>query len=102
MANGTNAPFQPAYSVSISASTTSSNVFLPGNGESVLVTNPTGNLAYFTFGSDQTLISNTTGTPVLPNSKLLLRCGPLVNYAAALLSAGNGTVFVTRGDGSTT
>jgi len=38
--------------------------------------------------------------PVMANSKITLAVNSLVSYAAALLTAGSGTVLFTRGDGS--
>jgi hypothetical protein len=38
--------------------------------------------------------------PVMANAKVMLSVNSLVNYAAALLAAGGGAVFFTRGDGS--
>lgn len=42
------------------------------------------------------------GTRLLPNSRILLRCGPLVSHCAAILGSGSGSVMFTRGDGSST
>jgi hypothetical protein len=71
-----------------------------GSGEAVLVTNPTASLVYVRFGSDPTVQATVADTPVLPNSRMLLRCGPLVSYCAALLASGTGSVMFTHGDGS--
>jgi hypothetical protein len=89
-------------SVTINAGTTALNAILPGTGDAVMITNTASSLAYISLGSDPTLIATSSSTPVLPNSKLLLRCGPLVSYVAAILSSGTGAVVFTRGDGSTT
>lgn len=73
----------------------------------MLITNTTSSLAYIKFGSDPsvqavvpTVLGTTGDTPILPNSKILLRCGPLVTYCAAILGSGSGSVMFTRGDGS--
>jgi len=86
--------------VAMAANTVSANVQLTGGGESVLITNPTSSLAYVRFGSDPTVQATTSDTPILPNSKILLRCGPLVSWCAAILGSGSGSVLFTRGDGS--
>jgi hypothetical protein len=93
-------PFQPAATVALPSSTVSSNAQLAVGGDSVLITNPTSSLLYVRFGSDPTVQATTGDTPILPNSKILLRCGPLVSYFATILAAGSGTVMFTRGDGS--
>jgi hypothetical protein len=92
--------FQPAATVVIASSTASANAQLAGGGESVLITNPTASLLYVRFGTDPTVLATTGDTPILPNSKILLRCGPLVSYFATILASGSGTVMFTRGDGS--
>ena len=76
------------------SSTVSANVQLSGGGELVLITNPTTSLAYVRFGSDPTVQATTADTPVLPNSKLLLRCGPLVSYCASIFGSGTGSVYI--------
>jgi hypothetical protein len=102
MSAGSSNPFQPAATVSLTAGTASSNIQLAGGGECVLVTNATSALAYIRFGSDPTVQATVIDTPVLPASRILLRCGPLVTYCAAILSSGSGAVLFTRGDGSST
>jgi hypothetical protein len=93
-------PFQPAATVTVAASTVSANGQLVSGGDSVLITNPTSSLVYVRFGSDPTVQATTGDTPVLPNSKILLRCGPLVSYFATILASGSGSIMFTRGDGS--
>ena len=92
--------FQPAATVAVASSTVSANAQLAGGGESVLITNPNASLLYVRFGSDATVQATTSDTPVLPNSRILLRCGPLVTYFATILASGSGSVMFTRGDGS--
>jgi hypothetical protein len=104
---GSSTPFQPVTTVALTSSTASANIQLIGSGETVLITNSAPSLAFVRFGSDPTVqatiptVQGTPGdTPVLPNTKLLLRCGPIVSYCAAILNSGSGTVMFTRGDGS--
>jgi hypothetical protein len=97
---GATNPFQPMATVTMATSTVSANVQLTTGGESVLITNPNPSLAFVKFGSDPTVQATTGDTPILPNSRLLLRCGPLVSYCAAFLLSGTGSVLFTRGDGS--
>jgi hypothetical protein len=102
LSSGSIAPFQPAVTVSIAASTTSANAPVSGAGEAMLITNTTTSLAYVSFGADATLSASNAATPVLPASHILLRCGPLVSYCAVVLASGTGTVIFTRGDGAST
>ena len=100
MSTGAISPFQPTATVALAASASSSNTQMPGNGETALITNLASSPAYVRFGSDPGLQATTSDTPVLPNSRILLRCGPLVTYCAAVLISGSGSVLFTRGDGS--
>ena len=102
MSTGAITPFQPAATVTLAASTIASNVQLTGNGEALLITNSTSSLAFVRLGSDQGVSATISDTPILPVSKILLRCGPLVSYCAAILASGSGAIMFTRGDGSAT
>jgi hypothetical protein len=102
LSTGAISPFQPVASVLLASSTVSANIQLAGSGEVLLITNATASLAYVRFGSDSTVQATIADTPILSNSKILLRCGPLVSYCATVLSAGSGPVIITRGDGSIT
>src|ERR1700735_365008 len=99
---GASNAFQPSATSTIASSTISSNVPLAGGGESVLITNPTTSVAYVRFGSDPTVQATTADTPILPNSRILLRCGPLVSYCAVILGSGSGAIMLPHGDGSNT
>ncbi len=101
MSSGSTNPFQPTATVSLTATTVSANIQLLGHGEAQLITNATTSLAFIRFGSDSTVQATTGDTPVLPGSKILLRCGPLVSYCAIVLSSGTGLVLITSGNGST-
>ncbi len=100
MAIGSVTPFRPTGTVSLSAGTTSAAVQLSGGGESVVVTNATSSLAYVRFGADASVAASTVDMPVMANSRAMLSINSLVNFAAAILASGNGTVLFTRGDGS--
>lgn len=100
MSTGTISPFRPTGTVSLNASTSSANIQLSGGGESVVVTNPTGSLAYVRFGSDATVAASPADMPVLAASRIVLSVNSLISYAAAILTSGSGTVLFTRGDGS--
>ena len=100
MAMGSTQPFRPVGTVSLAAGTGSTAVALAGGGESVVVTNTAGTLAFVRFGADPSVAATTADMPVLPGSRVMLAANSLITYAAALLTSGSGSVLFTRGDGS--
>lgn len=100
MAVGSITPFRPTGTASLSAGVASASVQLSGGGDSVVVTNPSASLAYVRFGADPSVSASATDMPVMANSRMMLSVNALVNYAAAILASGNGTILFTRGDGS--
>jgi hypothetical protein len=100
MAVGSVTPFRPTGTVALSASTLSASIGLAGGGETVVVTNISGSLAYVRFGADPSVSASTTDMPILANSKATLSVNGLVSCASAVLVSGNGTILFTRGDGS--
>ncbi len=100
MAIGSITPFGATGTASLSASTSSAAVPLIGGGDSVVVTNISASLAYVRFGGDPSVSASTADMPVLANSRVMLSVNSLVNYAAAILNAGAGTILFTRGNGS--
>lgn len=101
MSTGTSQPFRPTGTVALSASTTPASVLLVGGGHTVVVTNAAASLAFVRFGTDLSVSANATDMPVLPNQRVMLEVNTLIRSAAALLTSGTGTVYFTRGDGST-
>lgn len=101
MATGSTQPLRPAGTASVAASTTSAAVALAGGGSAVLVYNASAATAFFRLGAATGLTAVTSDTPVPAGSRMLVDGGPFVSYAAALLSAGTGTVYFTLGDGDT-
>jgi len=100
MAIGSIQPFRPAGTASLSAGTGSASVALGGGGESVVVTNTAGALAYVRFGADPSVAATAADMPVLPGTRVMLAANPLITHAAAILVSGSGGVLFTRGDGS--
>jgi hypothetical protein len=100
MANGSIMPFRPTGTILASATTGSRYVALAGGGDSVVVTNTTGSLAYVRFGSDANVVATVADMPVLPNSRVMLGVNSIIGYAAVVLATGAGSVLFTRGDGS--
>jgi hypothetical protein len=97
---GSISPFRPTGTVSLAASSVSSNVALTGGGDTVVVTNASTVLAYIRFGSDSTVVANASDMPVLANSRVILSVNSLIANAAAITSSGSGTILFSRGDGS--
>lgn len=100
MAIGSVTPFRPTGTASINANTISASVQLAGGGDTVVVTNTTGALAYVRFGADPSVAASSVDMPVLPTARAVLAVNSLICYASALLVSGSGTVLFTRGDGS--
>ncbi len=100
MASGSTMPFRPTGTVSLNTTTASANIALAGGGDSVVVTNLTGSLAYVRFGSDANVVATTADMPVLPNAHVMLGVNSVIGYAAVVLVTGTGSVLFTRGDGS--
>lgn len=101
MSIGSTQPFRPAGTVTVSATTTSAAQALAGGGDSVLVTNAAGAIAFVRFGADPSVTASSADVPVLADGQILLGVNGLIGYAAAVLQSGTGSVFFTRGDGST-
>ena len=97
---GSVSPFRPTGTISVSVGSVSSNTALPGGGDSVVVTNTTGALAYIRFGSDSTVIASAVDMPILANSRLILSVNSLISFAAAISPTGSGSILFSRGDGS--
>lgn len=100
MSIGSNQPFRPAGTVSLSAGTASSAVALSGGGESVVVTNAAQAVAFVTFGPTAAVTATTAGMPVLPGGRVLLAAHAHTRFAAAVLASGSGSLYFTLGDGS--
>lgn len=100
MAVGSVTPFRPTGTAALTATTSSASIALSGGGETVVVTNISGSLAYVRFGADASVAASPVDMPVLANSRATLSINGLVSHASAVLMTGNGTVLFTRGDGS--
>jgi hypothetical protein len=97
---GSVSPFRPTGTVSVSVGSVSSNALLSGGGDSVVVTNATGALAYIRFGSDATVTASSADMPVLAGNRVILSVNSLISYAAAVSASGSGSILFSRGDGS--
>ena len=99
MSVGAVQPFQPSYTISISASTVTANANLPAGGTSVLVTNAASDYAFVRLGSAGVL-ATPNDTPVPAGARLLLHAPEAVTAISLVLNSGAGTVFVSRGTGT--
>jgi hypothetical protein len=75
-------------------------VALAGGGDTLLVTNASGSVAFVRLGVDATVSATAADFPLLPNSRAMLGVNGLIATAATVLASGTGTVYFTRGDGS--
>jgi hypothetical protein len=97
---GSVSPFRPTGTMSVSVGSVSASAPMSGGGDSVVVTNTTGALAYIKFGSDPTVTASTVDMPVLAGSRMILSINSLISYAAAISPSGSGSILFSRGDGS--
>ena len=97
---GSVTPFRSTGTVSLAAGVTSVSIQLSGGGDSVVVTNTSGSVAYVRFGADPSVTASVGDMPVLPGTRVILAINSLISFAAGLLASGNGTVLFTRGDGT--
>ncbi|GAB0115324.1 hypothetical protein [Acidisoma sp. C75] len=100
MASGSIAAFTPEATVTISASTTSTAILLGGAGPSLLVFNATASTAFLRLGAGLQTTASLADLPIPAGGRVLLGVSATVTAAAALLSSGSGTLYLTRGSGS--
>jgi len=100
MAIGSTQPFWPAGTAVIAAGTSSANTTLLGGGEAVLVFNASAAIAFIKFGTDLTVTASPSDMPVPAGGRMLIHAGEYAQTAAVLLSAGSGSVYLTRGNGT--
>jgi hypothetical protein len=108
MATGSVQPFNPAVTVSIAATTatssTASGIAQNPNGlnngpTECVVYNSGTTLAFVAFGNGSAA-ALLTSYPVPPGATRLVSVGPNVNFAAAIMLTGAGTVYFSFGNGS--
>lgn len=100
MAIGSSLPFRPAGTASVAGSTSAASTTLTGGGSSVLVFNAAAATAFVKFGVEGMDPASASDLPIPPGARMLVDAGRLVTEASALLAAGTGAVYFTRGDGS--
>lgn len=99
MSVGAVQPFQPSYTVPLSASTVATSSNLSPGGTSVLVTNAATDYAFVRLGSAG-ISATPNDTPVPAGARLLLHAPEPVTVISVVLNSGTGTVFVSRGTGT--
>ena len=98
---GQNAPFRPAGTVTIAASTTSATAQLAGGGSSVLIYNESSATAFVRLGAASGLTALAgSDYPVPAGARTVIDGGPFILYAAVVLRSGTGNVYVSLGDGA--
>lgn len=100
MPTGSVSPFRPTGTTSLAAGAISSNIPLVGGGDTVVVTNASASLAFVRFGSDSGVVATVADLPVLANSRVIVSINSLIGYGAAVVPAGSGTIYFSRGDGA--
>src|SRR3954447_3752783 len=93
-------PFAPSGTVTLAALATPVNALLTGAGESALVYNATGAIAFVRFGADLTVSAALTDFPVPAGGTRMITCGSVVQSVAVILSSGTGSIYVSRGAGT--
>lgn len=99
MSVGSIQPFQPSFTIAISAGTTSTASSVPPGGSSILVTNAAADYAFVRLGTPG-VVATTSDLPIPAGARLLLNAPDYVTAVSVLLNSGNGTVFVSRGSGT--
>lgn len=99
MSVGAVQPFQPSYTISLSASTVATSAKLAAGGTSLLVTNAASDYAFVRLGSVG-VSATPADTPVPAGARLLLHAPEPVVAISIVLNSGTGTVFVSRGTGT--
>jgi hypothetical protein len=98
MSTGSTQPFTPSATTTLAAGTSTVSAPL-GTGDTALIYNASAAIAFVAFGNGAA-IATLAATPVPPGASRLLYIGPVANFAAAILSAGSGNVYVTSGTGT--
>jgi len=99
MSVGAVQPFQPSYTVSLAGSTIAVTRALPAGGTSVLITNAASDYIFVRLGTVGVL-ATVNDVPVPAGARLLLHAPEPVSAISVLLNSGTGTVFVSRGTGT--
>ena len=95
---GSTLPFHPSGTVTIAATTTTTSAALTP-GDTVLVYNASAAIAFVAFGNGAAT-ATPAGYPIPPGGTRIVSIGPVVNYAAVILSAGTGNVLFSSGTGT--
>jgi hypothetical protein len=93
-------PFQPSYTITLAVGTSAVSQALAQGGSSVLVTNAASDYIFVRLGAAG-VMATASDVPVPAGARLLLHAPETVTALSVLLNSGTGTVFVSRGSGST-
>lgn len=98
-------PFKPnhAGTVSLAATTTSSNVALLGVGAGseyqLRIFNAGPATAFIARGDANTVTATTGGYPVPPGAIEVITCPASIAYVAAICASGSATLYLSTGEG---
>lgn len=92
-------PFAPGATTAISASGTTANGALSGDGNQVRINNSSGQRLFFKFGT-AAVTATTSDTPMEAGAiEVFTRSPSAGTYLAVILAASTGTVYATVGQG---
>jgi hypothetical protein len=90
--------FQESYTVPVTAGTAATSAALPGaEGDALLIYNAATSVAHLSL----TATATTGSLPIPPGGTRLVTIGFLPLTASVLIESGTGTVYLSRGNGST-
>jgi len=90
--------FQESYTVPVAAGTSAQSVALPAcEGDALLVFNAAPSIAHLSV----TGTASATSLPIPVGGSRLLTIGFLALAASVLIESGSGTVYLSRGNGTT-
>ncbi len=90
--------FQESYTVPVAAGTTAQSVSLPqSEGDAILIFNASASIAHMSLTGTAT----TSNLPIPAGGARLITVGYLAQTASVLLESGTGTVYLSRGNGTT-
>lgn len=93
-------PFSPGATASISASVTTANVALTGNGSVVEFYNSGTTLGFVKLGSSSAVTAAVTDYPVAAGSiRRISRDPSTQTFAAAIMASSTATIYCTVGEG---
>jgi hypothetical protein len=93
-------PFSPGVTVSLAATSSTSNTALPtGAGTKFLIQNA-GTVSVFWAVGGSTVTATTSSTPILAGASKVFTLDPTAGYIAGITVSTGATIYITRGEGN--